>query len=71
MDKEWHEGFVIAFKPNGKHCVDFRSYSEKKWIHMTKVAFYIVDHPENSSQPQNQTLNGEFKENDGDAEEVR
>jgi len=63
--KEWHEGLITHFHKSGKHCVEFRAVSEKRWFHMLKLAFYIID-------PQLDDNDGhEFKENDCDGEEYR
>ena len=43
--KEWHEGFVLQFHKSGKHHVEFRSASEKRWLVMRKIAFYILERP--------------------------
>lgn len=61
--KEWHEGLITHFHKSGKHCVEFRAVSEKRWFHMLKLAFYIID-------PQLDDNDGhEFKENDCDGED--
>mmetsp|Transcript_1814 Transcript_1814/g.2865 ORF Transcript_1814/g.2865 Transcript_1814/m.2865 type:complete len:670 (-) Transcript_1814:217-2226(-) len=56
-NKEWHEGIVTHYHRSGKHSVEFRSIGEKRWLNMTKMAFYIIEHG-----PQDSTT--EFKEND-------
>ena len=43
--KEWHEGFVAQFHKSGKHYIEFRTMGEKRWLTMTKTAFYIVERP--------------------------
>jgi len=57
-NKEWHEGIVTHYHKTGKHSVEFKGLGEKRWISMTKVAFYILEHP------QVNPTNCEFKEND-------
>jgi len=45
--KEWHEGIVTQFHPkSGKHYVEFRAIGEKRWFNMLKVAFYIIERPQ-------------------------
>ena len=41
--KEWHEGEVTQFHKSGKHSVEFRSIGEKRWLFMSKIAFYIIE----------------------------
>lgn len=41
--KEWHEGLVTHYHRSGKHCIEFRAVSEKRWFHMLKLAFYIIE----------------------------
>jgi hypothetical protein len=72
-NKEWHEGIVVEFRQNtGKHQLEFRSFPERKWMTMSKVAFYILEHREGgmmSSPPIGGTSNnGEYKENDSERE---
>ena len=45
--KEWHEGFVTQLHKSGKHFVEFRMVNEKRWLHMKKISFYIVERPPN------------------------
>jgi hypothetical protein len=44
--KEWHEGTVMQFHKSGKHHVDFRMANEKRWLCMSRIAFYILERPE-------------------------
>jgi len=45
--KEWHEGIVTQFHPkSGKHYVEFRAIGEKRWLGMSKMAFYIIERPQ-------------------------
>ena len=45
--KEWHEGYVTQLHKSGKHFVEFRLVNEKRWLHMRKISFYIVERPPN------------------------
>jgi hypothetical protein len=47
--KEWHEGFVRSLSRQGKHCVEFHMSRERRWLHMTKIAFYIAERPHASA----------------------
>lgn len=62
--KEWHEGFVTHFRKNGKHCVEFKSAGERRWLNMTQIAFYIIE-----SRHTPNTSNDEYKELDEPDEE--
>ena len=55
-NKEWHEGTVTQFHKSGKHSVEFRSIGEKRWLPMSKMAFYILE--------RNQEETAEYKENE-------
>mmetsp|Transcript_31399 Transcript_31399/g.69937 ORF Transcript_31399/g.69937 Transcript_31399/m.69937 type:complete len:955 (+) Transcript_31399:90-2954(+) len=44
--KEWHEGTVMQYHKSGKHHVDFRMANEKRWLCMSRIAFYILERPE-------------------------
>jgi hypothetical protein len=55
-NKEWHEGIVTQFHKSGKHSVEFRSIGEKRWLPMSKMAFYILE--------RNQEQTAEYKENE-------
>ena len=57
--KEWHEGYVMQFHNSGKHCVEFRTICEKRWLNMKKMAFYIVERPAYSA-----TSFSEYKEDE-------
>eukprot|EP01041_Mallomonas_annulata_P007804 gene7804-15968_t len=49
-NKEWHEGIVCQYHPkSGKHYVEFRAIGEKRWFNMIKMAFYIIERPQESS----------------------
>ncbi|CAM9872037.1 unnamed protein product, partial [Discosporangium mesarthrocarpum] len=60
-NREWHEGLVTQFHKSGKHCVEFCSTGEKRWIHMPRTAFYILE--------RGRPAGGECKEADGDTTE--
>ena len=60
--KEWHEGLITQFHRSGKHCVEFRAVSEKRWFHMLKLAFYIIE-------PHEEYEKHEFKDNECDVED--
>jgi len=55
-NKEWHEGEVTQYHKSGKHSVEFRTIGEKRWLLMSKMAFYII---ERSVEPMT-----EYKENE-------
>lgn len=57
--KEWHEGLITHYHRSGKHCVEFRAVSEKRWFHMLKLAFYIID-----PQVGDHHENNEFKDDE-------
>jgi hypothetical protein len=61
-NKEWHEGLVIQFHKSGKHRVEFRTLSDRRWLHMNKHAFYILDRPVLSNLEIHD--NGEVKEHE-------
>jgi hypothetical protein len=65
--KEWHEGYVTQYHKSGKHLVEFRIVNEKRWLLMKKVAFYIVERPNNQSSVNGN--DGEFKETEQDTQE--
>ena len=59
--KEWHEGIVLQYHyKSGKHFVEFMS--QKRWMYMKKIAFYIVERPltmsSNSPSKQQNANNG-------------
>ena len=61
--KEWHEGLVTHYHRSGKHCVEFRSVSEKRWFHMLKLAFYVIE-------PFDDHEKNEFKDNESGVTDV-
>jgi hypothetical protein len=65
--KEWHEGYVTQYHKSGKHLVEFRIVNEKRWLLMKKVAFYIVERPNNQSLMNGN--DGEFKETEQEPQE--
>lgn len=58
-NKEWHEGVVTSFHRSGKHHIEFRSIGEKRWFHMKKLAFYVIETVVGSEK-------NEYKENSED-----
>jgi hypothetical protein len=51
-NREWHEGVVIQYHKSGKHHVEFRAMAEKRWILMSKTAFFIIDRNQNQAVEQ-------------------
>ena len=45
-NRDWQDGIVTQFHKCGKHCVDFHLLQQKRWLHMLKTAFYIVQRPQ-------------------------
>ncbi len=60
-NKEWKEGIVLHYHRSGKHNVHFYAVGEKKWMHMTKTLFYIIEHPDSET---------EIKEDDSSSEDL-
>lgn len=58
-NKEWHEGLVTQYHKSGKHSVEFRAIGEKRWLSMSKMAFYIIE--------RNMEQSIEYKENEESA----
>lgn len=44
-NREWQEGSVIQYHKSGKHCVEFKATCQKRWLHMLRTAFYIIERP--------------------------
>eukprot|EP00596_Hydrurales_sp_CCMP1899_P000367 CAMPEP_0119046274 /NCGR_PEP_ID=MMETSP1177-20130426/45527_1 /TAXON_ID=2985 /ORGANISM="Ochromonas sp, Strain CCMP1899" /LENGTH=938 /DNA_ID=CAMNT_0007019197 /DNA_START=345 /DNA_END=3160 /DNA_ORIENTATION=+ len=63
--KEWHEGHVTQYHRSGKHYVEFRAISERRWLNMKKIAFYIVERPIYSSNTFGEYKEDEIFENSG------
>jgi hypothetical protein len=51
-NREWHEGVVTQFHKSGKHSVEFQGIAEKRWIVMSKVAFYILERSQDQATEQ-------------------
>ena len=52
---------MLQYHRSGKHNVHFYVVGEKKWMHMTKTLFYIIEHPE---------VEVEIKEDDSSCDET-
>ncbi len=71
-NKEWHEGIVYSFSPNGKHLVVFHLIGERRWLNMKRVAFFIAERPvmretsttENDEQREHTLDTGEYKDDE-------
>lgn len=48
-NREWSEGIISQYhRSSGKHCVEFRASGERRWLHMLRTAFYIIERASHS-----------------------